>query len=193
MTENVKASDWWRSATVYQIYPRSFADSTGDGMGDLPGITKRLPELEGLFLDAIWLSPFFTSPQKDAGYDVADYCGVDPRFGTLEDFDELLAESHRLGMRVLIDLVPNHTSDEHPWFRDAVAAGPGSEKRSHYLFREGRGVVAQGSIGPDGVFHATEVLAKHDENYMPPEVAHALSKAEAEKAARSVVPSGAMR
>jgi alpha-glucosidase len=134
-----KPTDWWRSAAIYQIYPRSFADSDGDGLGDLPGITKRLPQLESLFLDAIWLSPFFTSPQKDAGYDVADYCDVDPRFGTLDDFDDLLAESHRLGMRVLIDLVPNHTSDQHPWFTAAVAAGPGSVERSHYLFRDGKG------------------------------------------------------
>ena len=147
VTENVKASDWWRSATIYQIYPRSFADSTGDGLGDLRGIAQRLPQLEELFLDAIWLSPFFTSPQKDAGYDVADYCGVDPRFGTLDDFDELLAESHRLGMRVLIDLVPNHTSDQHEWFKDAVAASPGSEERSHYLFRDGKGV--SGELPPN--------------------------------------------
>jgi alpha-glucosidase len=139
VTENVKASEWWRSAAIYQIYPRSFADSDGDGLGDLPGITQRLPELESLFLDAIWLSPFYTSPQNDAGYDVADYCDVDPRFGTLDDFDALLAESHRLGMRVLIDLVPNHTSDQHDWFKTAIAAGPGSEQRSHYLFRDGKG------------------------------------------------------
>jgi alpha-glucosidase len=147
VTDNVKTSDWWRSATIYQIYPRSFADSNGDGLGDLPGITQRLPELESLFLDAIWLSPFFTSPQKDAGYDVADYCDVDPRFGTLGDFDDLLAESHRLGMRVLIDLVPNHTSDQHEWFTAAVAAGPGSEERTHYLFRDGKG--ATGELPPN--------------------------------------------
>jgi alpha-glucosidase len=147
VTENVRASYWWRSATIYQIYPRSFSDSNGDGLGDLPGITQRLPQLQELFLDAIWLSPFFTSPQKDAGYDVSDYCDVDPRFGTLDDFDELLAESHRLGMRVLIDLVPNHTSDQHEWFTAAVAAGPGSEERSHYLFRNGKG--ANGELPPN--------------------------------------------
>ncbi|HEX3679891.1 MAG TPA: glycoside hydrolase family 13 protein [Galbitalea sp.] len=147
MTDNAKPSDWWRSAAIYQIYPRSFADSNGDGLGDLPGITKRLPQLGNLFLDAIWLSPFFTSPQKDAGYDVADYCNVDPRFGTLDDFDDLLAESHRLGMRVLIDLVPNHTSDQHAWFQAAIAAGPGSEERTHYLFRDGKG--AYGDIPPN--------------------------------------------
>jgi alpha-glucosidase len=140
VTENAKSSEWWRSAAIYQIYPRSFADADGDGLGDLPGITKRLPQLDSLFLDAIWLSPFYTSPQKDAGYDVADYRNVDPRFGTLDDFDALLAESHRLGMRVLIDLVPNHTSDQHAWFQTALAAGPGSAARSHYLFRDGKGI-----------------------------------------------------
>jgi alpha-glucosidase len=108
-------------------------------MGDLPGITQRLAQLENLYLDAIWLSPFYPSPQRDAGYDVADYCDVDPLFGTLDDFDALLAEAHRLGLRVLIDLVPNHTSSNHEWFRAAVAAGPGSPERSHYLFRDGMG------------------------------------------------------
>jgi alpha-glucosidase len=108
-------------------------------MGDLPGIAARLPQLDDLHLDAIWLSPFFPSPQKDAGYDVADYCDVDPRFGTLADFDGLLAEAHRLELRVLIDLVPNHTSSEHEWFTAAIAAGPGSVERSHYLFRDGKG------------------------------------------------------
>ncbi len=147
MTDIAGPEDWWRSATIYQIYPRSFADSDGDGLGDLRGITARLPQLGNLHLDAIWLSPFYTSPQKDAGYDVADYCDVDPRFGTLDDFDALLAESHRLGMRVLIDLVPNHTSDQHEWFRAAVAAGPRSIERSHYLFRDGKG--ASGELPPN--------------------------------------------
>jgi alpha-glucosidase len=108
-------------------------------MGDLPGITQRLAQLENLYLDAIWLSPFYPSPQRDAGYDVSDYCDVDPLFGTIDDFDALLAEAHRLGLRVLIDLVPNHTSSDHEWFRAAVAAGPGSPERSHYLFRDGKG------------------------------------------------------
>jgi alpha-glucosidase len=137
--ESPRSSRWWRSAVIYQIYPRSFADSDGDGLGDLPGITARLAQLENLYLDAIWLSPFYTSPQRDAGYDVADYCQVDPRFGTLDDFDALLAEAHRLGLKVLIDLVPNHTSSDHEWFKAAVAAGPGSEERTHYLFRDGKG------------------------------------------------------
>jgi alpha-glucosidase len=146
-TADAGSTGWWRSAVIYQIYPRSFADSNGDGMGDLPGIRARLPQLTGLSLDAIWLSPFFTSPQRDAGYDVADYCDVDPRFGTLDDFDALLAEAHRLELRVLIDLVPNHTSSDHQWFKDAVAAGPCSPERSHYLFRDGRG--ADGAQPPN--------------------------------------------
>ncbi|WP_306892216.1 glycoside hydrolase family 13 protein [Agromyces albus] len=132
-------SDWWRTAAIYQIYPRSFADANGDGMGDLAGITSRLDDLHELGIDAIWLSPFFTSPQRDAGYDVADYCDVDPRFGTLADFDAMLAEAHARGIRVIIDLVPNHSSDEHEWFQAALAAGPGSAERARYLFRDGRG------------------------------------------------------
>jgi alpha-glucosidase len=129
--------DWWRSAVIYQIYPRSFADANGDGMGDLPGITSRLGSLKSLGIDAIWLSPFMRSPQKDAGYDVSDYCDVDPLFGTLDDFDRMLATAHSLGLRVLIDLVPNHTSDQHEWFKRAVAAGPGSPEREFYHFRDG--------------------------------------------------------
>jgi alpha-glucosidase len=124
---------------IYQIYPRSFADQNGDGMGDLPGITKRLPKLAELGVDAIWLSPFYTSPQKDAGYDVADYRGVDPLFGTLDDFDVMVAKAHELGLRVMIDLVPNHSSDQHEWFQKALAAGRGSKEREYYHFKEGRG------------------------------------------------------
>jgi alpha-glucosidase len=132
-------SEWWRTAAIYQIYPRSFADANGDGMGDLAGITSRLGDLQDLGIDAIWLSPFYTSPQRDAGYDVADYCDVDPRFGTLADFDAMLAEAHARGIRVIIDLVPNHSSDEHAWFRAALAAPAGSAERARYLFRDGRG------------------------------------------------------
>ena len=132
-------SEWWRTAAIYQIYPRSFADANGDGMGDLAGITSRLGDLQDLGIDAIWLSPFYTSPQRDAGYDVADYCDVDPRFGTLADFDAMLAEAHARGIRVIIDLVPNHSSDEHAWFRAALAAPAGSADRARYLFRDGRG------------------------------------------------------
>ncbi|MEO5652730.1 MAG: glycoside hydrolase family 13 protein [Marmoricola sp.] len=137
MSENT--TTWWRDAVIYQIYPRSWADGNGDGMGDLPGITARLPYLAELGVDAVWLSPFYTSPQNDAGYDVADYRDVDPRFGTLADADALLARAHELGLRVLVDLVPNHSSSEHPWFQAALAAGPGSPERARYIFREGQG------------------------------------------------------
>ncbi|MCM2403165.1 alpha-glucosidase family protein [Rhizobium sp. S153] len=108
--------DWWRGAVIYQIYPRSYQDSNGDGIGDLKGITARLPHIAELGADAIWISPFFTSPMKDFGYDVSNYVDVDPMFGTLADFDGLIAEAHRLGIRVMIDLVISHTSDQHPWF-----------------------------------------------------------------------------
>src|SRR5919112_1725173 len=108
-----KAHGWWRSAVIYQVYPRSFRDMNGDGVGDLAGITAEMPQLAELDIDAIWLSPFYRSPQRDAGYDVSDYCDVDPLFGTLGDFDVMMAESHRLGLRVIVDLVPNHCSDQH--------------------------------------------------------------------------------
>ena len=134
-----EGAQWWRSGVIYQIYPRSFADANGDGMGDLKGITNRLVELEKLGIDAIWLSPFYSSPQKDAGYDVSDYVSVDPLFGTLEDFDEMVAEAHRLSLRVMIDLVPNHSSSEHEWFQKALKSAPGSKERSYYHFKAGRG------------------------------------------------------
>ncbi len=111
--------DWWRGAVIYQIYPRSFQDSNGDGVGDLAGIAARLPHVAALGADAIWLSPFFTSPMKDFGYDVSDYCDVDPMFGTLADFDRVVEVAHDLGLRVMIDLVLSHTSDRHPWFRES--------------------------------------------------------------------------
>ena len=134
-----EGAQWWRSGVIYQIYPRSFADANGDGMGDLKGITNRLVDLQRLGIDAIWLSPFYSSPQKDAGYDVSDYVSVDPLFGTLEDFDEMVAEAHRLSLRVMIDLVPNHSSSEHEWFQRALKAAPGSKERSYYHFKAGRG------------------------------------------------------
>ncbi|MDQ0779660.1 alpha-glucosidase [Streptomyces aurantiacus] len=134
--------DWWRTAVIYQVYPRSFADGDGDGTGDLPGITGRLDHLADLGVDALWLSPFYPSPQRDGGYDVADYRAVDPRYGTLADFDALLARAHALDLRVIVDLVPNHCSSEHAAFRAALAAGPGSEERALFHFRDG--------LGPDG-------------------------------------------
>jgi alpha-glucosidase len=130
---------WWRHAVIYQVYVWSFADSDGDGIGDLQGVRSRLPYLRDLGVDAVWLNPFYPSPQADNGYDVADYRDVDPRFGTLADADALLRDAHALGLRVIIDLVPNHTSSEHPWFRSALAAAPGSPERGRYLFRDGRG------------------------------------------------------
>ncbi len=129
---------WWRIAVIYEVYVRSFADSDGDGLGDLAGIRSRLRYLAVLGVDAIWLTPFYPSPQADGGYDVSDYCDVDPALGTLADFDGLVADAHDLGLRVIVDLVPNHTSNEHSWFRAALAAGPDSAERARYLFREGR-------------------------------------------------------
>ena len=143
----VPGAEWWRTAVIYQIYPRSFADASGDGIGDLPGVTAHLDDLAALGVDALWLSPFQRSPQKDAGYDVADYCDVDPLFGTLGDFDEMLAQAHARGIRVVIDLVPNHSSDQHVWFQQALAAGPGSPERARYLFREGKG--KDGALPPN--------------------------------------------
>ena len=114
--------DWWRGAVIYQIYPRSYQDSDGDGIGDLKGIATRLPHIAGLGADAIWISPFFTSPMKDFGYDVSDYCDVDPVFGSLSDFDALVARAHDLGLKVIIDQVLSHTSDQHPAFAESRAS-----------------------------------------------------------------------
>jgi len=108
--------EWWREAVFYEIYVRSFADSNGDGIGDVPGITARLPYLRNLGIDAIWLTPFYPSPGVDHGYDVSNYVDVDPQFGTLADFDELVTSAHELGIRLIVDIVPNHTSDQHSWF-----------------------------------------------------------------------------
>lgn len=133
------AATWWRQAAVYQIYPRSFADADGDGLGDLPGIRSRVDYLTELGIDAIWLSPFYPSALADGGYDVADYRDVDPRLGTLEDFDELIVALHERGIRVIVDIVPNHTSDLHAWFQEALTSGRGSVARDRYVFREGKG------------------------------------------------------
>ena len=130
-------TSWWRHAVVYEVYVRSFADSDGDGVGDLEGARRRLPHLAALGVDAVWLTPFYPSPQADGGYDVADHRDVDPLFGDLATFDALVADAHALGLRVLVDVVPNHTSTAHPWFRAALATGPGSPERARYVFRDG--------------------------------------------------------
>jgi alpha-glucosidase len=135
-------AEWWRQAVVYQIYPRSFADSNGDGMGDLRGIISRIPYLASLGIDAVWLSPFYPSALADGGYDVDDYRDVDPRLGTLADFDEMAGALHKAGLKVIVDIVPNHTSNRHAWFREALAAPKGSPTRDRYIFRDG--------TGPDG-------------------------------------------
>jgi alpha-glucosidase len=129
------STSWWREAVVYQIYPRSFADSNGDGIGDLPGITGKLDYLADLGVDALWLSPIFTSPMRDFGYDVADYCGIDPVFGTDADFDDLVAGCHERGMRLLLDWVPNHTSDQHPWFAESRSSRD-NPKRDWYVWKD---------------------------------------------------------
>ncbi|MFE6158728.1 glycoside hydrolase family 13 protein [Streptomyces sp. NPDC056486] len=133
------STDWWRDAVIYQVYPRSFADADGDGMGDLKGIRSRLPYLSDLGIDAVWLSPFYKSPQADAGYDVADYRTVDPMFGDLADAEHLIRDAHDLGLRIIIDVVPNHVSDQHAWFQQALGAGPGSPLRKRFHFQPGRG------------------------------------------------------
>ncbi|PTW90822.1 alpha-glucosidase [Microbacteriaceae bacterium MWH-Ta3] len=131
--------EWWRSAVIYQVYPRSFGDANGDGIGDLPGITARMEQIARLGVDAVWLSPFYKSSHKDGGYDVSDFCDVDPIHGTLADFDALAAEVKRVGLKLIVDIVPNHSSTEHVWFQEALAAGPGSAERARYIFRDGKG------------------------------------------------------
>ncbi|MGD9530866.1 MAG: glycoside hydrolase family 13 protein [Pseudonocardia sp.] len=138
---------WWRDAVIYQVYIRSFADGDGDGLGDIAGLRSRLHHIASLGVDAIWINPWYPSPMADAGYDVSDYRDVEPRFGTLADAEALLAQARELGLRVLLDIVPNHTSSAHPWFREALAAGPGSAARERYLFRPGRG--ADGAQPPN--------------------------------------------
>jgi alpha-glucosidase len=132
-------ADWWRHAVIYQVYPRSFADGDGDGTGDLAGVRRHLTYLRDLGVDAIWYTPWYASPMADGGYDVADYRAIDPAFGTLDDAEALIAEARALGMRTIIDVVPNHVSDQHAWFRAALDAGPGSPERARFWFRDGRG------------------------------------------------------
>ena len=138
---------WWSRAAVYQIYPRSFRDGNGDGLGDLQGVIEGLPYLASLGVDAVWLSPFYPSPQNDAGYDVADPRAVDPMFGTLEDFAELVRQAHERGVRVIVDIVPNHVSASHPWFLEALDSSPGSAERQRFHFLDGKG--KEGELPPN--------------------------------------------
>jgi alpha-glucosidase len=145
-------ANWWRTAVVYQVYPRSFADGNGDGIGDLAGAIDRVPYLTSLGVDAVWLSPFYPSALADGGYDVDDYRDVDPRIGTLAQFDELVAALHDAAIRVVVDIVPNHSGSGHRWFQAALAAAPGSAERARYIFRDGLG--ERGELPPsDWVSH----------------------------------------
>jgi alpha-glucosidase len=130
--------EWWRDAVVYQVYVRSFSDANGDGIGDLGGVRRRLPYLRELGVDALWFNPWYPSPQADSGYDISDYRSIDPAFGTLDEAEQLIAEARALGIRTIVDIVPNHVSSEHPWFRSALLAGPGSPERSRFWFRPGK-------------------------------------------------------
>jgi alpha-glucosidase len=141
-------AEWWRSAAIYQLYIRSFADGNGDGIGDLAGVRSHLSYLASIGIDAIWFNPWYPSPMSDAGYDIADYREIDPVFGTLADADSLIAEAHAVSIRIIIDVVPNHGSDQHPWFSAALAAAPCSAERARFWFRPGRG--AGGELPPNG-------------------------------------------
>ena len=143
MSETIHVSagnEWWRNAVVYQVYPRSFADANGDGTGDVEGIRSRIPYLAKLGIDAIWMNPWYPSPLLDGGYDVADYRSIAPMFGSLDDAQALIEDAHRAGIKVIVDLVPNHTSWDHVWFVEALAAAPRSPARDRYIFREGKGI-----------------------------------------------------
>jgi alpha-glucosidase len=182
------SESWWRRGVVYQVYPRSFMDTNGDGVGDLNGITAKLPYLQDLGVDAVWISPFYPSPMADFGYDVTDHTAVDPLFGTLEDFDKLVAEAHRRDVRVLVDFVPNHTSDRHPWFQDARSTKD-SPRRDWYLWtdppsgggppnnwRSVFGGPAWTLDGPTGQYYYHAYLPEQpDVNWRNPEVRQAQS------------------
>ncbi len=159
---------WWRDAVIYQIYPRSFADANGDGYGDLAGIISRLDHVRDLGVDAIWCSPFYRSPMKDAGYDVADYLTIDPMFGDLDDARQLIDECHQRGLRLIVDLVPNHTSADHEWFQAALASAPGSPERAMYHFADGRG--EHGELPPNNwtsIFGGNAWTRLHDADGNP--------------------------
>ena len=146
MTANNLNDDWWKQAVVYQIYPRSFKDVNGDGIGDIAGVTEKMDYLKSLGVDAIWLSPFYPSDLADGGYDVIDYRNVDPRLGTMEDFDAMAKAAHEAGIKVIVDIVPNHTADKHVFFQEALAAEPGSP----VALPDGSVVLASGPLTPEG-------------------------------------------
>src|SRR3978361_1569781 len=146
--ESVVEDRWWRDAVVYQVYVRSFADAHGDGIGDLAGVLSRLPYLRDLGVDALWFSPWYPSPLADTGYDISDYRSIDPAFGTLEEAERLIAEARALGIRSIVDIVPNHVSDQHPWFQEALSSPSGSAARDRFWFRAGKG--AEGDLPPNG-------------------------------------------
>mgnify|MGYP000883340656 FL=1 len=142
MQQEIDTADpalWWKQAVVYQVYPRSFKDSRGSGLGSIAGVTEKIDYLAELGVDAIWLSPFYPSQLADGGYDVDDYRNVDPKLGTMDDFDELARSAHKRGIKVVVDIVPNHSSNLHEWFKAALAAAPGSPERDRYIFRDGKG------------------------------------------------------
>jgi alpha-glucosidase len=164
--------DWWRQAVIYQIYPRSFKDSNGDGIGDLKGITSKIDYLSSLNIDAVWLSPFYPSALADGGYDVDDYRDVDPKLGSLADFDEMLSKLHEVGIRVFVDIVPNHSSNRHEWFKEAIAAEPGSAARNRYIFRDGKGANGElpptnwpSHFAPSAWTHESAMGGKHNQWY----------------------------
>jgi alpha-glucosidase len=164
--------NWWRQAVIYQIYPRSFKDSNGDGIGDLKGITSKIDYLSSLNIDAVWLSPFYPSALADGGYDVDDYRDVDPKLGSLSDFDEMLNKLHEVGIRVFVDIVPNHSSNRHEWFKEAIAAEPGSAARNRYIFRDGKGANGElpptnwpSHFAPSAWTHESAMGGKHNQWY----------------------------
>lgn len=164
--------NWWRQAVVYQIYPRSFKDSNGDGLGDIKGITSKIGYLSSLSLDAVWLSPFYPSALVDGGYDVDDYRDVDPKLGSLADFDEMLTKLHEAGIRIFVDIVPNHSSNLHEWFKEAIAAEPGSTARNRYIFRDGKGVKGElpptdwpSHFAPSAWTHESKMGGKYNQWY----------------------------
>ena len=167
-----KDANWWRQAAIYQIYPRSFKDSNGDGLGDIKGITSKIDYLSSLSLDAVWLSPFYPSALVDRGYDVDDYRDVDPKLGSLADFDEMLTKLHEAGIRIFVDVVPNHSSNLHVWFKEAIAAEPGSTARNRYIFRDGKGANGElpptdwpSHFAPSAWTHESKMGGKHNQWY----------------------------